>query len=461
MSGRKSAWVRKCPDVWSACAAALVWVLAGQAQAEEKIWQGGSASWNTAENWSPSGVPGSGDVAIFTNTVTANCVIDAAVDVQALRIAAGYTGQVSQGANPMTIGSGGFTIASGTFQGGTGAISIGGNRFIGTGGLHILGGSFTSTTNTLTTVGPFHYVQGTFNHNSGTIVVKARDYNTYSNVPFWNFVFDDGDEGNPSGVNGDTLDVNGDLTVVSGYFGMSAAHLCLAGNLAQPASGVNALRNYTSWHLVFDGTNAQTWDPGTTHGYSYLTISNQSPSGVQLVNRGPASLYQLPIVSNAAFNANGYNIPGLSGGFGVDGTFRWQGGEVLGAGPTLGPDSTVVYDGAASPVTVTNWSYQNLVLHAPGKELDWTAGATYTVAKGFTALGTKGSNILLRSTASPTQWKLNVAGGASISVTNVDVKDSDASGGQTITAALSADSGHNLNWLIHGPPLRGLLIRVP
>jgi hypothetical protein len=158
----------------------------------------------------------------------------------------------------------------------------------------------------------------------------------------------------------------------------------------------------------------------------------------------------LTVDAGALFNANGQNIDFLyGGGLTVNGTFEWQGGESLSnKTAALGANSTVVYDGAASPVTVKNWSYKNLTLTAPGKELDWTAGGTYAVASNFTARGAVGNPIVLRSTSPGDFWTLNISG-ATTDVSRVDVMDSHASNG-TITALFSYDRGNNVNWIF--PP---------
>jgi hypothetical protein len=137
MNDRRLAGVRKFVGVWSACTGALVWVLAGQSQAVERIWGGGSASpivipnWNISSNWTGDTVPVNTDMAIFTNTSVLNCTIDAGVDVQGFRMATGYSGQVTNGANTVTIGSGGMTISAGTFKGGPGTLTVNGDFTLG------------------------------------------------------------------------------------------------------------------------------------------------------------------------------------------------------------------------------------------------------------------------------------------------------------------------------------------
>jgi len=74
--------------------------------------------------------------------------------------------------------------------------------------------------------------------------------------------------------------------------------------------------------------------------------------------------------------------------------------------------------------------------------------ATITVVAGATLdfSGSSGSMVTLRSSVNNRQWKLNVDNAATCNATYVDVKDSDASGGKTIMATSSTNSGNNKNW---------------
>jgi hypothetical protein len=56
----------------------------------------------------------------------------------------------------------------------------------------------------------------------------------------------------------------------------------------------------------------------------------------------------------------------------------------------------------------------------------------------------------LRSTSDGTQWELNLQGTGTLGA-NVDVKDSDASAGNQVSALGSTDSGNNDNWLFAVP----------
>ena len=79
-------------------------------------------------------------------------------------------------------------------------------------------------------------------------------------------------------------------------------------------------------------------------------------------------------------------------------------------------------------------------------EVNITAGDSIEVdAINWGGLG--GTEIILRSTIAASTWGLDV-NEVSPAVTFVDVKDSDASAGNNVTATSSIDSGNNTNWTI-------------
>jgi autotransporter-associated beta strand protein len=81
-----------------------------------------------------------------------------------------------------------------------------------------------------------------------------------------------------------------------------------------------------------------------------------------------------------------------------------------------------------------------------GSRIKFNAGSTYTIAT-LSMSGSAGNEIYLRSTSDGTQWNFNVSG-ASPTASYVNVKDSNASGGNQIDATTGGiNSGNNLNWL--------------
>ncbi|MFN4896123.1 MAG: beta strand repeat-containing protein, partial [Pseudomonadota bacterium] len=149
------------------------------ALAQAKYWQPTSGNnWNTAANWSPSGVPTSANTVYFDSAYsTANCNINANIDVNGFIINSGYTGTITQGAsNTIAIRTIGYSQADGVFNGSSANID--------TTSFTLTGGTFNSTSGTLQ-VAPridqrniqgirASFSGGTFNHNSGTLVMMSR-----------------------------------------------------------------------------------------------------------------------------------------------------------------------------------------------------------------------------------------------------------------------------------------------
>ena len=146
-------------------------LLAGRATAADKYWNPTSGNgWNTGANWSPSGVPGGSDVAIFDGgTSSGDCLIDVNANAVGVLITNAYAGTITQGAGKtVTVGASNYVQNAGTFAGGDTNIVVGGL-------FTLAGGTFTSTSGKLT-LGPnnndtFSVSGGTFNPNNGTVRV--------------------------------------------------------------------------------------------------------------------------------------------------------------------------------------------------------------------------------------------------------------------------------------------------
>lgn len=162
--------------------------LTPEASAANKVWVNLSAdgNWNTASNWSPSGVPGSSDTATFSNSSNSNCALNATVSVYRLQVLETYSGSITQGGSSFTVGLGGISISGGTFNGSSSSITCNGTFTITSGtfnaaaGTLDLNGSFTQSGGTFTCSSGNTQLAthisisgGTFNHNNGTLVLDG------------------------------------------------------------------------------------------------------------------------------------------------------------------------------------------------------------------------------------------------------------------------------------------------
>jgi hypothetical protein len=122
-------------------------------------------------------------------------------------------------------------------------------------------------------------------------------------------------------------------------------------------------------------------------------------------------------------------------------------GNLMNSGDFTKRSGTVTLDGTSQTLsgsTVFN-NLSKTVASADTLSFDWTARQS---ASGTLTLNGAASNLLsLRSTNTGSGWNVLLdgdAGGQSLS--NLDVKDSDASGGTALTCTDCTDSGNNTNW---------------
>src|SRR5579862_660076 len=191
--------------------------LSGSACAATKLWIGPAAgTWSTAGNWSPSGMPGSGDDVLFDPSTPGGSNTDSVMDYtlngsfNSVTLQSGYTGTTTIGGTNVldflgNANASGLSIAGGTFDIGNGEFdgpakisggllkvrgsSSGKNSFFEN--LQISGGTFDAQNATLTSinqitqsggvvnagpgnvfvVGNWSHTGGTFNPGTGTVVL--------------------------------------------------------------------------------------------------------------------------------------------------------------------------------------------------------------------------------------------------------------------------------------------------
>lgn len=186
-------------------------------------WTGSGVdtNWNTSANWG-SGTPISTSNATFHGASCTTGTPDKSVTVNVdptltgtgggITLSSNYAGTMTQSTGiTMTIyGTIGFVMAGGTF---TGSDSL-----IDTSIFNHTGGTFTSTTGTLSFQGNFTNSGGTFTHNSGTVYLSDGSSNTYTftgSTTLYNFsLFGSANNGVTLAIaSGTTITVNNTLSL--------------------------------------------------------------------------------------------------------------------------------------------------------------------------------------------------------------------------------------------------------
>jgi len=237
-----------------------------------------------------------------------------------------------------------------------------------------------------------------------------------------------GDTFAPGGtVTADDIDINGTFTMGANTVTVSGSWDAAGGSFT------------SSGTVIFDSNNAEAV---ISNGSSFNNLTLNGAGGYWNV-QDAIDVDGTLTVTAGTLDMAGSNLT-ATGAFTVasGSGLQLQGGETV-TTPTLQSGSIVTYVGASSPVIVKDWSYKSLAFNAPGKQFNWTAGTTYTVAENFNAHGSQNDLVVFRSTVTDTTWGINDTG-ASNNVRYVDVKDSVATVG--ITDNGGVNSGNNTRW---------------
>jgi hypothetical protein len=227
-------------------------------------------------------------------------------------------------------------------------------------------------------------------------------------------------------ASGSTMTVVDDVIVNSGGVLNVNADLAVKGGDLQNAGTVNSVSGAT---LTITGA-------GTLGGTGSTTLPRLTVSGA-----GQSTTLGGDVVIQGSFTITGSHTLDTSGtSYQITLSSDWVN---LG---TFTPHTGTVLISTSARFT-GNTTFNNLTYTTQGVGLVFTAGSTQTVSGTLTLTGATGALITLRSSASPSQYFLNVSGTSDISF--VDVLDSKATG-ITLSAAASTNSGNNINWVFGG-----------
>ncbi len=113
--------------------------------------------------------------------------------------------------------------------------------------------------------------------------------------------------------------------------------------------------------------------------------------------------------------------------------------------------STVTLNGTNQSISGSTTFYNFTKTTTTAYTLTITNGTTQTITNSLNLQGIPAQRLSLRSSSSGAQWWITLQSGGTQYLNYLDVKDSNASGGQTLVAGeLSIDSGNNINWVFSG-----------
>ena len=350
-------------------------IVSGQRQSEAAgntcTWTNGAADnlWNNASNWSGcvGNVPGIGagvaDTAQFNGTSTANVTIDAAVNLAAFNINAGYSGQITAAATVITSG---FTQAAGTYNGSNQNLDVNGAINVQT------GTTFTAPSTTLTVSAGFTVNSGaTFSHNSGTITFDGSTSGTLNcGSQTFNLI--------TFAHTGGAKTVNSNCTFPMGAGPTATQSVVLVGTL----SGSGTL-TFTAGTFTLDAGYSLS-------GFGGLVTNNLTVSGAT-ANFGSYSPFDvngtLTMQGSAAFTA-------------PSGTMTLGGALTIAAASTFTHNSgTVTFDGSTATLSCNSQTF-NAVNVVPVSGIK-TVGSDCTLPIGASpTIGSGGGDVTLNGTLS-------------------------------------------------------------
>jgi hypothetical protein len=199
--------------------------------------------------------------------------------------------------------------------------------------------------------------------------------------------------------------------------------------------------------FIYNGSVNQNTGNGLPPTVAHLTIANTGNEGSNTVagNMAQAVTGLLNVHSGVYASTGSYNNVQIDPGsvFSAPSSITVS-GDWTNNGMFNANQSGVTFNGSGTQTLRGNTTFYDLARSASSQTLSFEADKTQTVTHSLTLNGTAGQPLLLRSTVTDTRWRFNVS--PMHALTYVDVRDSDASTGNAISAINSIDSGNNMNW---------------
>jgi len=393
------------------------------ATAANRYWiAAAAANWNNTANWSTTSggaggasVPSTGDIANFDNNGPGNCSIPVSATISDLVLNAGYTGTITQSANPIII-TGSATFAGGSFAGSSssitfgGALTLSGTNFILPATLYLNGSALTYSAGTIDPL-----------TNSSTVVfgggMTITGSLTLNNVSFnnttpWPMTV--------TLASATVLTIDGNMAMTGTQpLNFTGSMIDLMGNLSL---GNTATGGGGSTVLTFDGTGNQAITGTPAIGQSALPTVNINKAGGTLTlpamvsEGGSAWTYTSGTIDATTNNStvafvNGVTITGSHtlNNISFSNTTPWGMTYTIAAGTTLTAAGTVTTTGSQTQTfsggtidLLGNLSVVNTATGGGGTTVFAFTGTGSQAVTGSPALGQNALPAILINKASGT-----------------------------------------------------------
>ncbi|KKP93787.1 MAG: hypothetical protein UR98_C0002G0026 [Parcubacteria group bacterium GW2011_GWA1_36_12] len=278
------------------------------------------------------------------------------------------------------------------------------------------------------------------------------------------------------GSAGESLTITGDAGATDGYDGSISLTVAIPGMGAFAMAGANSIAAFS------DGGNAITASSLSVAGGTFTSTGNTETTGNVDLSGGGLSVAvnlivggnftqsggtynvlevfgnRLSVTGNVDLTSGIFNDPSvltISGNFtlngatyNVGGTIALSGSWAFTSGSFNGANPSVTFNDSGKVSTISgSTTFENFTSITAAKQITFTDGTTQTITNLLLTGGAGANQIVLRSTTPGSQWEVDVVAAASVSVTYVDVKDSNSINGGTVTAITSTNSDNNTNWL--------------
>lgn len=204
--------------------------------------------------------------------------------------------------------------------------------------------------------------------------------------------------------------------------------------------------------VVFDSDTIQViTGENTFHNLSIRNLTS-APADTADVDADSLIVTNMLLIEDGQFQpANGSQFAAIS--IGSNGVLKPDSGAVISASENWSNSGTFTHNNGKINLNGSNRSlsgstvfYKLYKVVTTDDTLTFDCHATQTITNELTLQGAAGNLLALRSDTAGVQFGITLSPGGSQTLSYLNVKDSDASGGNELSATHSTNSGNNLNW---------------